>query len=90
MWPKLTIQKYQKILAEKGKQEEENELDLQEEKPLNNSDLQTPHEQKRFPKVNLYDVEEIALMVRYNLVLNRISVDKIIDVFIIKLIYILY
>lgn len=78
---KLINQKYQKLLNDRGKQEEEQ---LINELENNLIDISTPPKSepihRKLPKVNFYDIEEIALLIKYNLILNRIEFENIIDV----------
>lgn len=84
---KLLNQKYQKALIERGSKLEEDlspiDIDKPEEQNQNKADsliILKSVEKKKLPKVNLYDVEDISLAIKYNLILAEKSNDKIIEV----------
>ncbi len=85
---KLLNQKYQKAMNEKGYRGEEDisptETEKGEEQNPNKADsliVLKSVEKKKLTKVNLYDVEDIALAIKYNLILAEKNNDQIIEVY---------
>lgn len=80
-------QKYQKALTEKGSKPEDDfsptDIDKTEDQNQYKADsliILKSVEKKKLPKVNFYDVEDISLAIKYNLILAEKNNDTIIEV----------
>ena len=80
---KALTQKYQNLLgskhAEKEGFDEEKTEQAPEKSPHSTKTIPGQIEKKRLMKVNYYDIEEIGLMLRYNLKLRGIPIEKVSD-----------